>query len=143
MHTWAEIALVLIAIGSIANVLILAVLLVSVIGAYRQLRGLAEKAQPLMKEAEEVLAAAKQTVATVGDRAEKVSGEVVAKAQHIADLSERVAERVAQRVDTTSAIVQEAVCSPAIHLASLRAGVGKGLEVWQELSKTKERNNGK
>lgn len=107
---------------------------------YRQLRTLNEKAHTILGEAETVLATVKETAVTVGNRAEKVSGDVAQKAERIAQLSEQVAERVALRVDTTSAIVQDAISSPAINLASVRAGVGKGLAVWQELSKTRGGN---
>lgn len=137
MSPTAELALIIIAGFQVIGWVVLAI---ASFGIYKQLRGLSSKATTLMNQAEGVLGTVKETAVTVSERAEKVSGEVAGKAQHIAELSEQVAERVAQRVDTTSSIVQEAVSGPMINLASVRAGVGKGLEVWQELSKAKGGN---
>lgn len=135
---WAQISLIVIAAFAVLGLLILAV---SAYLIYRQVRGLNEKARVLLSQAESALETVKETAVSIGERAEKVSGDVVTKAEHIADLSERVAERVAQRVDTTSAIVQEAISRPVINLASVRTGVHKGLEVWQELSKARGGND--
>lgn len=137
LETWAQVALIVIAATILVSFVVLTVFAISI---YRQLRGLIEKVRPLMSQAEEVLNLVRGTVVTVGEHAEKATADVTQKAQRIAALSERLAERVAQRVDTTSAIVQEAVARPAIHLASLRTGIGKGLEVWQALSKPRGGN---
>ena len=133
----ALVAVIAIALVDVASVVVLAIFARS---AYKQIRSLSERADSLTKLAESVLAKVRDTATHVGDRAEKVSSEIAGKAEHIADLSERVVERVAQRVDTTSAIVQEAITHPVINLASARAGLGKSLEVWNELSKAKGGN---
>ena len=116
------------------------VLAFSLLAMYRQLRGMSGKVTALIDQAEGVLGTLQETAVSVSERAEKVSSEVAGKAGHIAELSEQVAERVAQRVDTTSSIEQEAISGPMINLASIRAGVGKGIEVWQELQKAKGGN---
>ncbi len=137
LSTGAQIALIVIMFANLAG---LAVLAACAFGIYRQTRGLSQKASTLMAQAEGVLKTAQETAVTVGERAEKVTSDVANKAERVAYLSEQVAERVAQRVDTTSAIVQEAIANPVINLASVRTGIGKGLEVWQELSKAKGGN---
>ena len=137
MHWLAQAALVVIAVANLAGLVALIVLAFAI---RREVRGLNDKARGMMQQAESVLKTVRDTAVTVGERADKVSGEVARRAEHIAQLSDQVAERVAQRVDTTSAIVQEAVASPVINLASVRAGFGKGLAVWQELSKAKGGN---
>jgi len=137
MSSAAQWALVLMA-G--LNVVGFCVLAISLLAMYLQLRNLGVKITALINQAEGVLGTLKETAVSVSERAEKVSSEVASKAGHIAELSEQVAERVAQRVDTTSSIVQEAISGPMINLASVRAGVGKGMEVWQELQKAKGGN---
>lgn len=133
----ALVAVIVIALFDVASVLVLAIFARA---AYKQIRRLNEKADGLLEQAEGVLAKVKETAVAVGDRAEQVSSDVARKAERIVGLSERVAERVAQRVDTTSALVQEAISTPMINLASVRAGIGKSLEVWHGLSKARGGN---
>ena len=137
MSPAAEIALIIIAVLQVGG---WAVLAIASFAIYKQLRGLCGKATTLMNQAEDLFGTVRETATVVSERAERISGEVAEKAQHIADLSEQVAERVLQRVDTSSSIVQEAISGPMINLASVRAGVGKGLEVWQALARAKGGN---
>lgn len=137
MSSWAEGALIVVAALNLFGFCLLAF---SLFAIYRQIRDVRNRIDRILDSAEGVVETVKEAAHTVAQRADAVSGEVASKAQRIAQLSEDVAERVAQRVDTTTFIVQEAISKPMVNLASVRAGVGKGLEVWQELSKAKGGN---
>lgn len=137
MHWWAEVALLIIAA---MNVLGLITLLLLALGVYKQIRSLNEKARSVFSQSENVLGTVKEVAVSVGEQAEKLSGEMTRKAEHIAGLSEQVAERIAQRVETTTTVMQEAVTTPAINLASLRAGISRSLTVWHDLAKSRGGN---
>ncbi|NLC56747.1 MAG: apolipoprotein A1/A4/E family protein [Armatimonadetes bacterium] len=69
------------------------------------------------------------------ERFDRIADDLSRTVQHMLDLGDHLVERVAARVDTTTAVVEEAVTKPLVSLAGVRAGVSKGLEIWRDLSK--------
>lgn len=72
------------------------------------------------------------------NRFDNVSSGLTESAQRLLTVSEQIAERVASRVDTATTVLEDAVTKPLISLASVRAGINKGLEVWREFGKVSE-----
>lgn len=69
------------------------------------------------------------------ERFDRISDDLSAKLQNLIDVGDRLVERIAARLDTTTAVVEEAVTKPLVTLAGVRAGISKGLDVWRDLSK--------
>lgn len=83
----------------------------------------------------DVTLSSEKVAATFTDRFDQVSADLTQKLHRIIGLGDRLASRIAARLDTTTSVMEEAVTRPMITLAGVRAGIGKGLDVWRELSK--------
>ena len=92
-------------------------------------------ATDVTQRAERVAADVSQRVdnITVGttQRFDMLTQDFSSRADHMMGLSERLANRLVERVDTTTAVIEEAIARPMIGLASLRAGLTRGLEAWR------------
>ena len=86
-----------------------------------------EKADPLLNKATETLA-----------RVEETTGQLQQRLDLVLDKTTRLVEQVSDRVDTTTAIAEEAVTEPLIGAASLMAGIHRGLRVYSERANEKE-----
>jgi hypothetical protein len=96
----------------------------------RKLDEALQKADPLLQKATETLGRVEQTTATLQQRVDKVL-----------DRTTELVEHVSERVDTTTAIAEEAVTEPLIGAASLMAGINRGLRVYSE--RTSEKGDGR
>jgi hypothetical protein len=81
-------------------------------------------ADPAMKRAE-------ATINTVGGIAETVRF----RTDEITHTVEETVEDVSRKVRSTTTVIEDAVTPPLINVASVLAGVSRGLQVWSELSK--------
>jgi len=80
-----------------------------------------EKAGPLLNKATETLAKVEETTTQLQQRMDLVL-----------EKTTRLVDQVSERVDTTTAIAEEAVTEPLIGAASLMAGIHRGLRVYNE-----------
>ncbi|MDO8588872.1 MAG: hypothetical protein Q7T82_17735 [Armatimonadota bacterium] len=90
-----------------------------------------EAANPAMKRAE-------ATISTVGGIAETVR----TRTDEISQTVEETVDDVSRKVKTTTSVIEDAVRPPLIGMASMLAGVSKGLQVWTELSKKGGKSRG-
>jgi F0F1-type ATP synthase membrane subunit b/b' len=84
------------------------------------------KAQPILDRATETLG-----------RVEETTVQLQHKVDQVLDKATELVEQVSERVDTTTAIAEEAVTEPLIGAASLMAGINRGLRVYTERSHDK------
>ena len=92
----------------------------------KYVRRLVTAADPAIKQAE-------ATIKTVGEIAETVR----TRTDEIAGVVEDTVDDVSRKVKSTTTLVEESVKPPLVSVASVLAGVSKGLHVWSELSKRK------
>jgi len=85
------------------------------------------QAAPLLNRATETLARVEETTAQLQQRVDVVL-----------DKTSQLVEQVSERVDTTTAIAEEAVTEPLIGAASLMAGIHRGLRVYSEQTSSNE-----
>lgn len=90
-----------------------------------------EKSTPLLQKATETLSKVEDTTAQLQQRVDRVL-----------DRTAVLVETVSERVDTTTAMAEEAVTEPLIGAASLMAGIERGLRVYSERSHEKGDGNG-
>lgn len=90
------------------------------------------KATPLLSKATETLGKVEETTAKLQGRVDQVL-----------EKTTQLVEQVSERVDTTTAIAEEAVTEPLIGAASLMAGIQRGLRVYTERSNETGRSNEK
>jgi hypothetical protein len=81
-----------------------------------------------LQRAEPLLAKATETLGKVEDTAVQLQ----AKVDHVLDKTTELVDLVSDRVDTTTAIAEEAVAEPLIGAASVVAGIQRGLRVYSE-----------
>ena len=84
------------------------------------------KSAPLMQRATETLG-----------RVEETTVQIQQKVDQVLDKATELVEHVSERVDTTTAIAEEAVTEPLIGAASLMAGINRGLRVYSTRSQDK------
>jgi hypothetical protein len=84
------------------------------------------KADPILRKATETLGRVEETTAQLQQRVD-----------HVLEKTTALVDHVGERVDTTTAIAEEAVTEPLIGAASLMAGINRGLRVYTERSSEK------
>ncbi len=87
-----------------------------------------QKVAVLTERLEPVALRAADTLA----RVEKIAGEVEGRAQRVLEQTSSLVDSLARRVDTTTAVAEEAISQPLIGAASVVAGIHRGLEVYRE-----------
>jgi uncharacterized protein YoxC len=90
----------------------------------KSINKLIEQANPAIKRVETTLTA-------VGDIAESVR----ARTDEIGHTVEDTLEDVSRKVRSTTSVLEESVRPPLVSMASVLAGLSKGLEVWSERKK--------
>ncbi|MDO8684620.1 MAG: hypothetical protein Q7N50_14230 [Armatimonadota bacterium] len=113
------------------SVLVIAVALTfGITAAVLMIRGyvnrLLNAVDPAMKRAEAALEKVNGIAETVRTRTEEIAHTV-----------EDTVEDVSGKVKSTTSMLEDAVRPPLVNVASVLAGVSKGLQVWSELSKEK------
>lgn len=68
-------------------------------------------------------------------RVNQVSADLTERVEHALNVSELLADRIAERVDTTTSIIEQAIGRPLVGIAGLRTGILRGLEVWRDLAR--------
>ncbi|MFN3652185.1 MAG: hypothetical protein ACK47B_21620 [Armatimonadota bacterium] len=86
------------------------------------------KVNEALDKAEPLLAKATETMGRVEDTTIKIQQKV----DVVLDKTSHLVDHVSERVDTTTAIAEEAVTEPLIGAASLMAGINRGLRVYAE-----------
>jgi hypothetical protein len=114
ISTWSVAALAVIVA---LNTLFLAGMAVALFLINRKLDEALTRLDPLIKQAESSL-----------QRIDAAAGEALAKLDTALTRTTELVVRVSDRVDTTTAIAEEAVTEPLIGAASLMAGIQRGLE---------------
>lgn len=87
-----------------------------------------KKTDEALKKTEPLLEKATQTLSKV----EASTAQVHQKVDLVLDKTTTLVDKVAERVDTTTAIAEEAVTEPLIGAASLMAGIHRGLRAYAE-----------
>ena len=113
------------------SVLVIAVALtvgivVGVLMIKRYLDKFLTAAEPAIKRTEETMKTVSEIAETVRARTDRITGVV-----------EDTMEDVSQKVKTTSTAIHETIKPPLASVAAMLAGIWKGLQVWNELSRRK------
>lgn len=114
MSVWALMFIVLL------NTLFVAGLAVALFLIHKKLDEALAKSEPLLKQVTE-------TLSRVDDTTEKLQ----VKVDHALAKTTELVDKVSERVDTTTAIAEEAVTEPLIGAASLLAGIQRGLQTYR------------
>lgn len=122
--------------GVWALVGILAVNTLFILGMALALFMIWRKTDEALKKAEPLL---QQAAATLG-KVEETTIQVQHKVEMVLDKTTTLVDQVAERVDTTTAIAEEAVTQPLIGAACLVAGLNRGLRTYSE--RASEKGNG-
>ena len=85
----------------------------------------------LLEAADPAIRRAEAALTTVGGIAETVR----VRTDEISQAVEETVEDVSHKVKKTTSVIEDAVTPPLIGVASMLAGVSRGLQVWNELSK--------
>lgn len=92
-----------------------------------------QKVDEALTKAEPLLAKATETLSRVEDATEQLQQRV----DGVLEKTTALVAHVSERVDTTTAIAEEAVTEPLIGAASLMAGIHRGLRAYSERSNEK------
>jgi methyl-accepting chemotaxis protein len=92
----------------------------------RTLSRLSQRAESVIKQAENAAKTASEAADYVAGRARAVAD----AAHHIASQAEQTAKDVAHEVQAASGVLRDAVSEPAVRFASLWAGLRRGWETW-------------
>jgi uncharacterized protein YoxC len=117
---------------------------VTLVGVYllwkqikRTLDRLTERLEPSLKRLDEITRKLNETVDHVSERARSVADKAETTAEtareaveHVASQARAVAEDLSSKTRSTASLFRDTISSPLISLASLWAGIKKGLEIW-------------
>ena len=124
---WTVVAMLVVVV---LNTLFIAGLAVGLFLINQRMNDALAQAGPLLDKA----------AATLG-RVEEGTVQMQQRVDRILDRTTLLVEQVSERVDTTTAIAEEAVTEPLIGAASLLAGINRGLRTYAEQST--ERGDGR
>lgn len=85
----------------------------------------------LLKAADPAIKRAEATLDTVGG----IANTVKTRTDEISHTVEDTLDDVSHKVKKTTSVIEDAVTPPLIDVASMLAGMSRGLQVWKELSK--------
>jgi uncharacterized protein YoxC len=111
------------------SVLVIAVVMTvgltaAVVMVRKSVNKLIETANPAIKRAEATLTA-------VGDIAENVR----VRTDEIGQTVEETVEDVSRKVRSTTSVIEDSVRPPLVNVASVLAGLSKGLQVWSDMKR--------
>ena len=92
----------------------------------RKLQSALDRATPLLERA----------TTTLG-RVEETTVQLQQRVDHVLEKTTALVDQISERVDTTTAIAEEAVTEPLIGAASIMAGISRGFRVYTERSSEK------
>lgn len=117
ISTWSIGALVVIVF---LNTIFVAGLAVALFMIHRKLEEALSKSEPLLQKASETLS-----------RVDDTTQQLQVKVDHALAKTTELVDKVSERVDTTTAIAEEAVTEPLIGAASIMAGIQRGLQTYR------------
>jgi hypothetical protein len=123
--------------GWITAVSVLTIALVMTVGLTAAVFMVRKQVDKLMRAADPAMRRAEETIRTVGGIADTVR----TRTDEITSTVEDTVEDVSRKVKSTTTALEEAVKPPLASVASVLAGISKGLEVWSDLSKRKGGNS--
>jgi hypothetical protein len=112
---WSLFAIVLI------NTIFIAGLAGALWFVYFKMNEAVQKADPVLQ----------RTTETLG-RVEEATAQLQQRVDHVLERTTELVDKVSERVDTTTAIAEEAVTEPLIGAASLMAGINRGLRTYSD-----------
>jgi hypothetical protein len=115
--------LIALAVIVFINTLFIAGLAVALFLINKKVDEALDKAAPLLQRATETLG-----------RVEGATVQIQQKVDHVLAKTTHLVDNVSERLDTTTAIAEEAVTEPLISAASLMAGIQRGLRTYSERS---------
>lgn len=115
--------LIALAVVVAINTVFIAGLAVALFLINQRLNQALAQATPLLQTATETLG-----------RVEDATGLIQQKVDHVLDKTTHLVDNVSERLDTTTAIAEEAVTEPLIRAASVMAGIQHGLKTYSERS---------
>jgi len=92
----------------------------------RKLQTALDRATPLLERATTTLGRVEETTVLLQQRVD-----------HVLEKTTELVDQISERVDTTTAIAEEAVTEPLIGAASIMAGLSRGFRVYTERSSEK------
>ena len=112
------------------NTIFIAGIFLALVFLNRKLNELTTQVEPLTRRAGDTL-----------EKVETLTGVVQRRAEIVLEQTEALVQRVARKVDTTTAIAEESISQPLIGAASLMAGLSRGLESYREQANEKGDNH--
>jgi predicted PurR-regulated permease PerM len=124
---------------------------VALVGAYvawrqmkRAIDRLTGRLEPSLKRLEEITGKLNETVGYVSERARGIADKAEFTAEtareaveHVGSQARAIADDLSSKTRSTASLLRDTIASPVISLASLWAGIKRGLEVWGA-SKTRD-----
>ena len=120
VSVWALFAVVII------NTLFIAGLAVALFLIHKKMEEALAQATPLVEKATQTL-----------EKVEEATGQLRIQMDQVLDKTTELVNTVSERVDTTTAVAEEAVTEPLIGAASLFAGINRGFKTYTERSNVK------
>ena len=130
ISNWTVIALLVVVLINTIFIVALAALLYMI---NKKVDEALDKATPLLQRATSTLSRVEETTISLQQRVD-----------HVLEKTTALVDQISERVDTTTAIAEEAVTEPLIGAASLMAGISRGIRVYSEQANEKgEGGNGR
>jgi uncharacterized protein YoxC len=117
--------------GWITAISIMVIALVMTVGLVAAVLILRKSINRLLKAADPAIKRAEAAINTVGGIAETVRS----RTDEITHTVEDTVDDVSRKVKSTTTVIEDAVRPPLISVASMLAGLARGLEVWSELKR--------
>jgi uncharacterized protein YoxC len=108
------------------NTVFIAAIAIALIMLNKKINEGLDRATPLLDKASETLA-----------KVEDTTSQMQVRVDQVLEKTTKLVDQVSERVDTTTAIAEEAVTEPLIGAASLMAGINRGLRAYAERSGSK------
>jgi len=123
ISNWTVIALLVVVLINTIFIVALAALLYMI---NKKVDEALDKAAPLLQRATSTLSRVEETTISLQQRVD-----------HVLEKTTALVDQISERVDTTTAIAEEAVTEPLIGAASLMAGISRGIRVYSEQASEK------